>query len=86
MHLEEPAGLRLHWKSILENAMETYQAGMIHRDSVGAQTSHSIETNAIGCVSRFSATGRSRHYPARDCSFFRSRGPATMPARVPISW
>ena len=33
-----------NWKSILENAMETYHTGTVHRDSVGAQTSRSIQT------------------------------------------
>lgn len=33
-----------NWKSILENAMETYHTGTVHRASVGAQTSRSIET------------------------------------------
>lgn len=33
-----------NWKSILENAMETYHTGTVHRDSVGAQTSRSIAT------------------------------------------
>ncbi len=33
-----------NWKSILENAMETYHTGTVHRDSVGAQTSRSIPT------------------------------------------
>ena len=33
-----------NWKSILENAMETYHTGTVHRDTVGAQTSRSIPT------------------------------------------
>ena len=33
-----------NWKSILENAMETYHTGTVHRDSVGAQTSRSLAT------------------------------------------
>lgn len=33
-----------NWKSILENAMETYHTGTVHRDSVGAQVSRSIAT------------------------------------------
>lgn len=33
-----------NWKSILENAMETYHTGTVHRDSVGAQTSRSLKT------------------------------------------
>ena len=33
-----------NWKSILENSMETYHTGTVHRDSVGAQTSRTIDT------------------------------------------
>ena len=33
-----------NWKSILENAMETYHTGTVHRQTVGAQTSRSIPT------------------------------------------
>ncbi|MGI9386658.1 MAG: aromatic ring-hydroxylating oxygenase subunit alpha [Methyloligellaceae bacterium] len=33
-----------NWKLLLENAMETYHTGTVHRDSVGAQTSRTIET------------------------------------------
>lgn len=33
-----------NWKLILENAMETYHTGFIHRDTVGAQTSRDIDT------------------------------------------
>lgn len=33
-----------NWKLILENAMETYHTGLVHRDSVGAQVSRDIET------------------------------------------
>jgi len=33
-----------NWKLILENAMETYHTGTVHRDSVGAQTQRPILT------------------------------------------
>ena len=33
-----------NWKSLLENAMETYHTGTVHRDSVGAQSSRSLPT------------------------------------------
>ena len=33
-----------NWKLILENAMETYHTGILHRDTVGRQTSRTIET------------------------------------------
>ena len=33
-----------NWKLLLENAMETYHTGTVHRDSVGAQTSRTIPT------------------------------------------
>lgn len=33
-----------NWKLLLENAMETYHTGIVHRESVGRQTSRSIET------------------------------------------
>lgn len=33
-----------NWKLILENAMETYHTGTVHRDSVGAQTQRDIPT------------------------------------------
>ncbi len=33
-----------NWKLLLENAMETYHTGTVHRDSVGAQTSRTIAT------------------------------------------
>ena len=33
-----------NWKLILENAMETYHTGVVHRDSVGAQTSRTLAT------------------------------------------
>lgn len=33
-----------NWKSILENAMETYHTGTVHRETVGAQTSRSVPT------------------------------------------
>lgn len=33
-----------NWKLILENAMETYHTGLVHRDSVGTQTSRDVET------------------------------------------
>jgi choline monooxygenase len=33
-----------NWKLILENAIETYHTGLVHRDTVGAQTSRDIET------------------------------------------
>ena len=35
----EPA---CNWKLILENAMETYHTGIVHRDTVGAQTSRDL--------------------------------------------
>ncbi|MEZ5776176.1 MAG: aromatic ring-hydroxylating dioxygenase subunit alpha [Hyphomicrobiaceae bacterium] len=35
---------RCNWKLILENAMETYHTGIVHRDSVGAQQSRSLPT------------------------------------------
>ena len=35
---------RCNWKLILENAMETYHTGTVHRTSVGAQQSRSFET------------------------------------------
>ena len=37
----EPA---CNWKLILENAMETYHTGIVHRDTVGAQTSRTLAT------------------------------------------
>jgi phenylpropionate dioxygenase-like ring-hydroxylating dioxygenase large terminal subunit len=33
-----------NWKLILENAMETYHTGVVHRDSVGAQQSRTLAT------------------------------------------
>jgi len=33
-----------NWKLLLENAMETYHTGLVHRDTVGTQTSRDIET------------------------------------------
>lgn len=33
-----------NWKLILENAMETYHTGIVHKDTVGRQTSRTIET------------------------------------------
>lgn len=33
-----------NWKLLLENAMETYHTGTVHRDSVGAQTSRTLPT------------------------------------------
>lgn len=33
-----------NWKLILENAMETYHTGTVHRDTVGAQTQRDIPT------------------------------------------
>ncbi|MEM7425369.1 MAG: Rieske 2Fe-2S domain-containing protein, partial [Pseudomonadota bacterium] len=33
-----------NWKLLLENAMETYHTGTVHRDSVGAQTSRTLAT------------------------------------------
>ena len=33
-----------NWKLILENAMETYHTGILHRDTVGRQTSRTLET------------------------------------------
>lgn len=33
-----------NWKSLLENAMETYHTGTVHRETVGAQTSRSVST------------------------------------------
>ena len=33
-----------NWKLILENAMETYHTGIVHRDTVGAQTSRTLAT------------------------------------------
>ena len=33
-----------NWKLLLENAMETYHTGTVHRDSVGAQTSRTLQT------------------------------------------
>ena len=35
---------RCNWKLILENAMETYHTGVVHKDSVGAQQSRSLPT------------------------------------------
>ena len=35
---------RCNWKVIFENAMETYHTGVVHRASVGAQQSRSLET------------------------------------------
>ncbi|MCU1389980.1 MAG: aromatic ring-hydroxylating dioxygenase subunit alpha, partial [Ilumatobacteraceae bacterium] len=35
---------RCNWKLILENAMETYHTGVVHRASVGAQQSRTLET------------------------------------------
>ncbi len=34
-----------NWKLILENAMETYHTGTVHRDTVGAQTQRDIPTS-----------------------------------------
>ncbi len=34
-----------NWKLLLENAMETYHTGTVHKDSVGAQTSRTLETD-----------------------------------------
>ena len=33
-----------NWKLILENAMETYHTGTVHRETVGAQTSRTLPT------------------------------------------
>ena len=33
-----------NWKLILENAVETYHTGIVHRDTVGAQQSHTPQT------------------------------------------
>jgi phenylpropionate dioxygenase-like ring-hydroxylating dioxygenase large terminal subunit len=33
-----------NWKLILENAMETYHTGVVHKDSVGAQQSRTLST------------------------------------------
>lgn len=33
-----------NWKLLLENSMETYHTGMVHRETVGAQTSRSLPT------------------------------------------
>ncbi len=33
-----------NWKLLLENAMETYHTGTVHRDNVGAQDSRTLET------------------------------------------
>ena len=35
---------RCNWKLILENAMETYHTGVVHRQSVGAQQSRTLTT------------------------------------------
>ncbi len=35
---------RCNWKLILENAMETYHTGVVHRRSVGAQQSRTLKT------------------------------------------
>jgi phenylpropionate dioxygenase-like ring-hydroxylating dioxygenase large terminal subunit len=35
---------RCNWKLILENAMETYHTGVVHKHSVGAQTSRTLPT------------------------------------------
>jgi choline monooxygenase len=35
---------RCNWKLILENAMETYHTGVVHKDSVGAQQSRTLPT------------------------------------------
>ncbi len=34
-----------NWKLILENAMETYHTGVVHKDSVGAQQSRTLATH-----------------------------------------
>jgi len=34
-----------NWKLLLENAMETYHTGTVHRDSVGAQVSRTLPTH-----------------------------------------
>jgi phenylpropionate dioxygenase-like ring-hydroxylating dioxygenase large terminal subunit len=40
-----------NWKLLLENSMETYHTGIVHRDSVGAQTSRSLDTRgAWRCI------------------------------------
>lgn len=36
---------RCNWKLILENAMETYHTGVVHKDSVGAQQSRTLDTH-----------------------------------------
>ena len=36
--------VRCNWKLILENAMETYHTGTLHRTSVGAQQSRTLDT------------------------------------------
>jgi choline monooxygenase len=36
--------VQANWKLILENAVETYHTGIVHRDTVGAQQSRSPET------------------------------------------
>jgi phenylpropionate dioxygenase-like ring-hydroxylating dioxygenase large terminal subunit len=36
---------RCNWKLILENAMETYHTGIVHKATVGAQTSRTIATS-----------------------------------------
>lgn len=33
-----------NWKLLLENSMESYHTGLVHRETVGAQTSRDIET------------------------------------------
>jgi phenylpropionate dioxygenase-like ring-hydroxylating dioxygenase large terminal subunit len=33
-----------NWKLLLENSMETYHTGMVHRETVGAQTSRTLPT------------------------------------------
>ena len=35
---------RCNWKLVLENAMETYHTGTVHRRSVGTQQSHTVPT------------------------------------------
>ena len=40
--IELPANC--NWKLLLENSMETYHTGIVHRETVGAQTSRTLAT------------------------------------------
>jgi choline monooxygenase len=59
-----------NWKLVLENAMETYHTGTVHRDSIGAQTQRAIPTRGdwlcIQVLSRTSIGSLDRSTPPFD--------------------